>query len=459
MNDPIPYPSPGADGVTASLARRAWVNASSEDLVQQVAAAVAATSTDHTATMIDDLVDWNRQIHETDGINLNPAANTMNPRAEALLSSGVGVRPSLGYPGAKYEMGLEAIERIEVVAAELAARVFHAPYAEVRVGSGALANLYAFMSCANPGDVLIAPPATIGGHVTHHAAGAAGLYGLDVHPAPIDSGAYTLDIDALAQLAEQLRPKVISVGGSLNLGPHDVGAVRSVADQVGAKVLFDAAHLSGLIAGGAWPNPLDAGAHVMTMSTYKSFGGPPSGLLVSTDAELTERIDAIAFPGLTANFDVAKTAALAMTLLDWVDCGADHANSMVAAAVRLADELEASGAAVHRLADGTATCSHALALDAGERGGHATAEHLRRANLLASAIGLPGGPDAGVRIGTNELVRWGATDADMPELAALIADALVHPEPEVLVPRTQEWRQRFDRIHFVRGGPVAPTHH
>jgi len=455
--DPIPYPSPGEAHAAPSLTHRRWVNASSEELVQQVATAVAGTSIERIASIIDELVDWNRQIHETEGINLNPAANAMNPRAEALLSSGVGVRPSLGHPGAKYEMGLEAIERIEVVAAELAARVFHAPYAEVRVGSGALANLYAFMSCASPGDAIIAPPATIGGHVTHHTAGAAGLYELDVHAAPIDAGAYTLDIDALAQLADQLQPKVISVGGSLNLGPHDVGAVRSIADQVGAKVLFDAAHLSGLIAGGAWPNPLDAGAHLMTMSTYKSFGGPPSGLLLSTDAELAERIDAIAFPGLTANFDVAKTAALAMTLLDWLDCGQSYADSMVTAAVRLADELEACRASVHRLEDGSATCSHALALEAGELGGHATAEHLRRANLLTSAIGLPDGPDAGVRIGTNELVRWGATDADMPELAQLIADALVHPEPEALAPRTREWRQRFDQIHFVQGGPVRPN--
>lgn len=456
MNDPIPYPSPGADGANPSLARRAWVNAASEDLVQQVATAVAASSSERTASMIDDLVDWNREIHETDGINLNPAANTMNPRAEALLSSGVGVRPSLGHPGAKYEMGLEAIERIEIVAAELAAEVFHAGHAEVRVGSGALANLYAFMACASPGDAIIAPPATIGGHVTHHTAGAAGLYQLDVHPAPIDAGAYTLDIDALGRLADRVRPKVISVGGSLNLGPHDVAVVRSVADEVNAKVLFDAAHLSGLIAGGAWPNPLDAGAHLMSMSTYKSFSGPPSGLLLSTDATLTERIDAIAFPGLTANFDVAKTAALAMTLLDWIDCGAEYAERMVATAVRLGDELDERGAPVHRLADGTATCSHAFALAADGHGGHATAEHLRHANLLTSAIGLPDGADAGVRIGTNELVRWGATEADMPDLAALIADALRHPDPETLVPATREWRQKFDRIHFVRGGPVLP---
>ena len=113
--------------------------------------------------------------------------------------------------------------------------------------------------------------------------------------------------------------------------------VRQIADEVGAIVLFDAAHLSGLIAGGVWPNPLVAGAHVMTMSTYKSLGGPPAGLLVTTDATIAERVDAIAFPGLTANFDAANTAALAVTLLDWQEQGHEHATTMVGAAEALAD--------------------------------------------------------------------------------------------------------------------------
>src|SRR3546814_19449320 len=98
-------------------------------------------------------------------------------------------------------MGLEAIEEIEVVAAELAAEVFRARYAEIRVASGALANLYGFMATCRPGDVLIAPPATIGGHVTHHAAGCAGPYGPRIHPAPVDADASTGEFAGLGALA------------------------------------------------------------------------------------------------------------------------------------------------------------------------------------------------------------------------------------------------------------------
>ena len=98
-----------------------------------------------------------RVIHERDCFNLNPATNAISPKAEALLASGVGSRPSLGYPGDKYEMGLEGVEKIEVLAAELVAEVFGARYAEVRVASGALANLYAYMLAAKPGEIVFVP--------------------------------------------------------------------------------------------------------------------------------------------------------------------------------------------------------------------------------------------------------------------------------------------------------------
>ena len=310
------------------LAPRPWVPQACETYIQRLATDAGKPSP-KVAARLDALIAKNREIHDQDCFNLNPATNVMNPRAEAALASGIGSRPSLGYPGDKYEMGLEAIEEIEVIAAELAAEIFHARYAEIRVASGALANLYGFMALAKPGDSIIAPPGTIGGHVTHHAAGCAGLYGLTTHPAPIDADGYTLDLEALHDLAHAVRPKIITVGGSLNLFPHPVAEVRKIADQVGAKVLFDAAHQCGIIAGGVWANPLTEGAHLMTMSTYKSLGGPAGGLIVTNDAQIAERLDAIAFPGLTANFDAAKSAALAYTLLDWRDHRAAYARAMI----------------------------------------------------------------------------------------------------------------------------------
>lgn len=438
-----------------ALARRAWVPGPCDAFVDELARATARRGIDANAAELDRLIAENRRIHEHDCINLNPATNAMNPRAEAALGSGIGNRPSLGYPGDKYEMGLEAIERIEVIAAELAAEVFGARFAEIRVGSGALANLYAFMAILRPGDRMIAPPASIGGHVTHHRDGAAGLYGVEIHEAPIDAAGYTVDLAALRERARALRPRLITLGGSLNLFAHPVAAVRAIADEVGATLMFDAAHLSGMIAGGAWPNPLAEGADLMTMSTYKSLGGPPSGLIVTNDAGLAERLDAIAFPGLTANFDAAKSAALAITLLDWQAHGRAYAATMASTARALARELAARGLPVFA-AERSGTDSHQLALEAARfGGGQAASKRLRRANLLACGIGLPiadiPGDLNGLRFGTPEIVRWGMTEREMPELAGLIARALIgNDPPETVAAEVTAFRGRFRRLHFVR---------
>ncbi len=436
------------------LAPRDWVPIYCETRIQELAGRTATATSDQTAAQIGALIARNAQIHDHECFNLNPATNVMNPSAEAVLAQGLGSRPSLGYPGDKYEMGLEAIEEIEVIAAELAAQVFNARYAEIRVGSGALANLYGFMALTQPGDVIIAPPAAIGGHVTHHGEGCAGLYGLQSHPAPVNADGYTVDLDALRALALRVRPKLITIGGSLNLFPHPVADVRAIADEVGAKVLFDAAHQCGIIAGGAWANPLDLGAHLITMSTYKSLGGPAGGLIVSNDAEIARRLDAIAFPGMTANFDVGKSAALALSLLDWVEHGAAYARAMIELSQALAHEMAALDLPVFAMHRG-ATQSHQFALAAASFGGGQTAsKRLRQAGFLACGIGLPvAGVENdmnGLRIGTPELVRRGVTPDHAARLAALVAQALRSSEPDVLARETAAFRSEFQGLHFVR---------
>ena len=156
------------------MRERSWVPVDAESYVRTIADDAAAAGSDGVLDRIDALIDQNTATYSEQCIQLNPAANVMNPRAERALAAGLGSRPSLGYPGAKYEMGLEAVEQIEVIAAQLACDVFGADYAEVRVGSGALANLYGFMACCRPGDSIIVPPASIGGHVTHQDAGGRG---------------------------------------------------------------------------------------------------------------------------------------------------------------------------------------------------------------------------------------------------------------------------------------------
>jgi glycine hydroxymethyltransferase len=437
-----------------SLKTQSWATAASQELITRIASQVDTKAGADVQKWIEELAQENHRLHDIEGINLNPATNILNPRAEKLLSSGMGSRASLGHPGDKYETGLGAIEQIEIITQELACEVFGSTYAEFRVPSGAIANLYAFMATTEPHDTIIAPPASIGGHVTHHKGGSAGLYRLNTISAPVDQTGYTIDIDALRTLAHEVKPKLITVGGSLNLFHHPIAQVRAIADEVGAKVLFDAAHLCGMIAGKVWPQPLVEGAHLMTFSTYKSLGGPAGGLIVTNDDEIAQKLDAIAYPGLTANFDAAKTAALGITLQDWKSVGRDYAQMMVKTSQALAQHLQNLGVNIFA-ADKGFTTSHQFAILAAPYGGGQTAaRRMGEAGLLACGIGLPieqvEGDLNGLRIGTPEIVRIGMKVEDMKDLAGFIARSLdTNVEPKSIQREITEWRKQFSGVHYT----------
>ncbi|MEM7320458.1 MAG: serine hydroxymethyltransferase, partial [Pseudomonadota bacterium] len=216
------------------------------------------------------------------------------------------------------------------------------------------------------------------------------------------------------------------------------------------------AHQCGIIAGKAWSNPLTAGAHLMTMSTYKSLGGPAGGLIVSNEPDIAQSLDGIAFPGMTANFDAAKSAALAVTMLDWRDFGAAYAAAMIDLSKTLAAALDDRGIPVFTGTSGF-TDSHQFAVLADRfGGGQAAAKKLRKEGFLACGIGLPvpevAGDMNGLRIGTPELVRWGMTPNDAAHLADLVARAL---RGEQVFEEVSEWRRTFDRLGFMHGANPA----
>jgi glycine hydroxymethyltransferase len=440
--------------MTQSLKTQSWATSASQELISRIASQVDTKAGADVQKWIEELAQENHRLHDIEGINLNPATNILNPRAEKLLASGMGSRASLGHPGDKYETGLGAIEQIEIITQELACEVFGSTYAEFRVPSGAIANLYAFMATTEPHDTIIAPPPSIGGHVTHHKGGSAGLYRLNTISAPVDQTGYTIDIDALRKLAHEVKPKLITVGGSLNLFHHPIALVRAIADEVGAKVLFDAAHLCGMIAGKVWPQPLVEGAHLMTFSTYKSLGGPAGGLIVTNDDEIAQKLDAIAYPGLTANFDAAKTAALGITLQDWKSVGRDYAQMMVKTSQALAQHLQNLGVNIYA-ADKGFTTSHQFAILAAPYGGGQTAaRRMGEAGLLACGIGLPveqvEGDLNGLRIGTPEIVRIGMKVEHMQDLAEFIARSLdTSAEPKSIQREITEWRKQFSGVHYT----------
>ena len=441
---------------TTPIASKPWLPPECARVIADIEASLSLEDRKATEAQLFQLIEDHERLMDLESLGLNAGTNVMNPRAAALLGRSLGNRPSLGYPGDKYEMGMEYAERIEVLAESLAKRLFGAPYAEIRVPSGAIANLYAFMATCRPGDRILAFSGEMGGHVTHHAAGCAGLYGLEVHPVPYDGARMTVDLDRLREEARRLRPRLITLAGSLCLFPYPVADVRAIADEVGALVLYDAAHMGGMIARKRFQDPLAEGAQLMTLSTYKAFGGPPSGLILTTEADLAEKIDKIAFPGMTANFDLGKTAALALSILDLLEFGEAYAAQCIANAQALGAALAAEGVEVHGVEGRGHTESHHLALPAAPYGGGQTAaKHLAKARVLLCGIGLPQPPVEGdlngLRLGTQELTRWGLKEAEMAAVARLIARVLVRDEvPETLVPEVIGFRKGFQTLHYIR---------
>lgn len=436
---------------------RPWVPQATAQFYEEHAARYRALSPDAFHDLVATALAQHERFTDYECINLYAGTNIMNPRAAAFLTSSVSSRPSLGYPGDKYETGLGYAEQIEIMASEVVKRLFSCQFVEFRVGSGSLANLYAYMACTRPGDRILALPASAGGHATHHAEGAAGLYGLEVHSIPFDGTRMEVDLAELRQEVHRLQPRLIILGSSLALMPYPVREVRALADEVGAYVMFDAAHLSGLIAGGEFQQPLAEGAHLMTCSTYKSFGGPAGGLVLTNEPELAERLDHIAYPGLTANFDLARTAALVVAGSDLLAFGADYARTCIANARTLAAALAERGVAVHGPVERGYTLSHHIALPAASYGGGTTAaRRLEQANLLLSGIGLPlpecAGDYNGLRIGTQEITRWGMRPDDMHGLADLLARSLSNKEDlAILRDAVIALRRRFQTLHFVLG--------
>jgi glycine hydroxymethyltransferase len=436
---------------------RPWVPTHVEAFIQERAARYRAMAYAEIDAELERLINLHEQHVDHQSISLYAGTNIVNPRVGKYLASTIGSRANLGYPGDKYNKGMQHAEQIEIMLAELLKKLFKASYTEIRVGSGSLANLYAYMATTRPGDPIMAFSDAAAGHVTHHRDGAAGLYGLEIYDVPFDAQRMDIDEAGLYAQARAIRPKLIIVAGSMCLFPYNLAAVRRIADDVGAYVMYDAAHMGGLIAGGQFQQPLVEGADIMTGSTYKSFGGPPSGMVLTNSATLAERLERIAYPGLTANFDLSRTAAMVVAVLDLLEHGQAYAAMCIANAQALAQSLDQQGITVHHVAGRGYTQSQHVAIQAiAYNGGNRACKLLEQANILMSGIGLPIEPVPGdynaIRIGSQEITRWGMQPEHMPTIAEFVARILLRNEPPTTVRREViAFREAFQTVHFVRG--------
>ncbi len=389
-----------------------------------------------------------------DTINLIASENVMSPLAEVLYMNDIAGRYEEGLPHKRYYRGTRYIDELEVMLTEAFSSMLGARYVDVRPLSGTLANLAVYHGVMPNGGTMLAVPTACGGHISHNPVGGPRLLKIRVVELPWDNEAFNIDVDGARKLAVAERPSLIVLGASLYLFPHPIREVRDIADEVGAILLHDTAHVLGLVLGGRFPNPLSEGAHLLSSSTHKTFPGPQGGLIAgNVDEDLEKSIRQAVFPGLVSNYHAHRYAPTLVTAMEMEEFGKQYADQTVRNAKRLGEALHNEGLKVVAVDRGF-TETHQVAVDVSDRGGGEKASALlEEANIIVNKNMLPWDKSAlrpsGIRIGVQEVTRWGMTEDDMEYVGRLVADVLVRGEDPAAVRRkVAEFRSRFGEIRF-----------
>jgi glycine hydroxymethyltransferase len=334
---------------------------------------------------------------------------------------------SEGYPGKRYYEGQQIIDPVESIAVERAKALFEVEHANVQPYSGSPANLAVYLALAQPGDTIMGMSLPMGGHLTH--GGQASVTGKWFHAVGYgvrrDTG--RVDMDEVRDLALKERPKIIFAGGTAIPRTVDFPAFAAIAEEAGAVLVADIAHIAGLIAGGAHPSPVGY-APVITTTTHKTLRGP-RGAMIMTDAEHATAINRAVFPGLQGGPHNHTTAGIAIALREAAQPSfRTYAAQVVANAVALASALVERG---FDLVSG-GTDNHLLLVDLTSKGiaGKPAAKALDRAGIELNFNTVPFDPrrpfdPSGIRLGTPAITTRGLTQQHMPQLAAWIDEAII----------------------------------
>ncbi len=333
---------------------------------------------------------------------------------------------SEGYPGRRYYEGQQVIDQIETIAIERAKELFGVEHANVQPYSGSPANLAVYFAFLQPGDPLMGMALPMGGHLTHGAAPT--LSGKWLRPVQYGVRKETgrIDMDEVRDLAREERPKIIVAGGTAIPRTIDFPAFADVAEEVGAILMADIAHIAGLIAGGVHPSPVGH-APVITTTTHKSLRGPRGAMILSTE-EHAKKIDSAILPGLQGGPHNHTTAAIAVALKEAATPDFRvYAAAVVANAKVLADELLARG---FDLVSG-GTDNHLILIDLTNKGipGKRAAKALDRAGIELNYNAVPFDPrkpfsPSGIRLGTPAITSRGMGTDEMKHVARFIDEAV-----------------------------------
>lgn len=402
-----------------------------------------------------DLLEQHEEWIDRSCLNLYPASNVMSERARTVLASSIATRVAEGDVGRKYQTGVKYLEQIEVLTNGLLRRLFHANFVEARILSGTMANAVVFGALLEPGDTIMALSTSAGGHISHNKLGVAGYHKLVTEFLDFDLETMNIDVQALEKKAAEIKPRLVILGGSLLLFPPPIQLVKQALQGLDTLLLFDMAHVAGLVAGEQFPNPLDEGADILTSSTYKTFPGPPGGFIACNDESIFKRIRRATFPGMTASFHGNAMAALAVTCIEMLEFGKEYAEQIVTNSKSLAKELDIRGFDVLGKKQGYSG-THQVVLDVSALGGgHRCAELLESANIICNKNLLFSDPPrkafhpSGLRIGVQEVTRLGMKENEMRRIAEFFHTVLLQNRPpsDVAI-EVKAFRSHYQAIHY-----------
>ncbi len=364
-----------------------------------------------------------------------------------------------GYVGKRYYGGCECVDVAEQLAMDRAKALFGAEFVNVQPHSGAQANFAVLMATVKPGDTIMGLSLDAGGHLTHGAAPAVSGKWFNAVQYGVDRETQRIDMDAVAKMARECKPKLIITGGSAYPRVIDFAAFRAIADEVGAVFMVDMAHFAGLVAAGVHPNPMEH-AHVVTTTTHKTLRGPRGGMILTNDEALAKKFNSAIFPGSQGGPLMHVIAAKAVAFGEALTPAfRDYGRQVVDNAQALAKTLKTRGLDI--VSGGTDTHLMLVDLRPMKLTGNVAEKALERAAITCNKNGIPFDPEkptvtSGIRLGSPAATSRGFGVAEFEKVGNMICDVLEvlhqNPDGDALV----EARVRGEVETLLKQFPIYP---
>lgn len=390
---------------------------------------------------------------QEDTIELIASENIVSDAVRQAQGSVLTNKYAEGYPGKRYYGGCQYIDQVEQLAIDYAKKLFNCKYANVQPHSGSQANMAVYNALLKPSDKILGMGMDAGGHLTHGSK--VNFSGKIFHSYSYDLNPDTeeLDYDAIRKLAREVRPQLIIAGASAYSRVIDWEAFKAIADDVGAYLMVDMAHIAGLVATGAHPSPLPY-ADVVTTTTHKTLRGPRGGMILSNNLDLGKKINSAVFPGTQGGPLEHVIAAKAQAFYEDLQPEfTDYINQVVKNAAAMADEFNKSDN-IRVVSGGTDNHLMIIDLTKTEITGKDAQNLLDSVNITTNKESIPGDKrspfvTSGLRLGTPAITSRGFKEADARQVADIIIDVLNNATDQSVLAKAKEQVKKLTDKHQI----------